>query len=344
MNEYSIATRKRRQNLLIVEGKHEKEELFWLIFRCFPEIEIDMNDVWVYGTNIYVLYEDITKEYDSEWAARGDDIDLPYVISKKQHSDNLCYKEDFTNIILVFDYERHDINFSEEKIQEMQKYFSDAADVGKLYINYPMIESYLHLKALPDNGYAKRKIPVSLQPGRKYKALVKAETVIEQFVKFPNRIDELFCSLFETCDLQKKDKCFDAVLNISNEKNVEEMLQDILQGQIEDTQLKTIKYKLNDWIQKAGYIHTGQTYWKYMREIFKQIVYHNICKANRIQNNQYQIEDTLYKKYFDKLDLCEILRIQNQASQDEQNGFIWVLNTCIFFIAEYNFSLLKNEN
>jgi hypothetical protein len=127
--------------------------LFWLIFKCFPEISIDIDDVWIYGTNIYLLYEDIKKEYDADWVERDEDIDLPYVISKKQHPEELRYKDDFTNIILVFDYERHDSKFSENKILEMQQYFSDAADMGKLYINYPMIELYIPTANTHLHGY-----------------------------------------------------------------------------------------------------------------------------------------------------------------------------------------------
>ena len=63
MNNYAVETRRRSRSLLVVEGKHEKDELFWLIFKCFPEMNIDINDVWIYGTNIYKLYEDIVKEY-----------------------------------------------------------------------------------------------------------------------------------------------------------------------------------------------------------------------------------------------------------------------------------------
>ena len=43
----------------------------------------------------------------------------------------------------------------------MQRIFMDATDIGKLYINYPMIESYQHLKCFPDDDYAERKIPVN---------------------------------------------------------------------------------------------------------------------------------------------------------------------------------------
>lgn len=83
MNNYKSEERNRNQTLLIVEGDHEKNKLFWLIFKCFPEINIDMNNVWIYGTNIYLLYEDIAKQYGINWAEEEMDIDLPFVISKK---------------------------------------------------------------------------------------------------------------------------------------------------------------------------------------------------------------------------------------------------------------------
>ena len=47
MNNYIGSVRKRGRTLLIVEGNHEKNELFKSIFRCFPEMNINMEDVWV---------------------------------------------------------------------------------------------------------------------------------------------------------------------------------------------------------------------------------------------------------------------------------------------------------
>ena len=47
MSKYKVQERKRNQTLLIVEGNHEKNELFWLIFKCFPEVDIDLNNVWI---------------------------------------------------------------------------------------------------------------------------------------------------------------------------------------------------------------------------------------------------------------------------------------------------------
>ena len=79
-----------------------------------------------------------------------------------------------------------------------------------------------------------------------------------------------------------------------------------------------------------------------MRNILKQIIWHNISKANKIQFGQYQIPANQYKEYFERLDLTKILEKQNLASRDAVTGFIWVLNTCLFFIAEYNFKLIED--
>lgn len=341
MNNYQGEIRKRSQTLLIVEGNHEKNELFWLIFKCFPEIGIDMDNVWIYGTNIYQLYEDIVKEYGVDWAEEEQDIDLPFVISKKQTPNNLRYKDDFTNIILVFDYERHDPYFSERKIVQMQNIFSDATDMGKLYINYPMIESYQHFKAIPDCDFAERKIPVSLQPGSRYKELVGRETVIKKVIDFPHRIDDLMNVHFGIVNEEIRQKCCEGILSISEAAHIEERLQEVLQNVITGDKQKTLIYQMNDWIDRVGYANRGQTYWQYVRMLLVEIIYYNVCKANRIQNNIYEIEVAHYKDCFENIDLGEILREQNIVSNNSE-GFVWVLNTGIFVIPDYNFSLMQS--
>lgn len=338
MSDFSIESRRTRgQNLLIVEGNHEKNELFWLIFKCFPEISISMNDVWIYGTNIYMLYEDIVNEYGADWAEV--DIDLPFVISKKKNFSTLRYKEDFINIILIFDYERHDTNFSEQKIVEMQNYFVDAADSGKLYINYPMIESYQHLMRLPDETYAERKISATLQPGAKYKSLVRKETIIAKYIDFPRKVEGLLREHFSICEEVWRE-CFEKILDLSEVDDLVEKIETILQGVMEEQQLKTAKYQFADLVSRMGYVNEGKSFWKYMRTIFQQIIVHNICKANKVQNGAYQIEATEYRNCFEELNLTEVLEKQNLFSRDVINGYIWVLNTCVFFVAEYNFALV----
>jgi len=341
MNDYIGETRIRGRNLLIVEGKHEKQELFWLIFQCFPEIGMDMENVWIYGNNIYVLYDDIVEAYGAEWT--GDDIDLPFIISKKQGMDRIQYKEDFRNIILVFDYERHDTNFSEAKILDMQNYFMDAADNGKLYLNYPMIESYQHLLRLPDPDYADRAVPVSMQPGAEYKKLVREESGIAKYVMFPHKVKQLLKEYFGTNEEQAWETCYDTILNLSDANGMDEKMQELFQEVMEDPRWKTAKYHFLHLVSQMGYAENGKTFWQYMREIFQQIVIHNICKAHRIQNSQYQIEKADLKNYFEEIDFAEILAKQNESSRDNAQGFIWVLNTCILFVAEYNFDMVFRQ-
>jgi len=343
MNNYLAEVRKRSQTLLIVEGNHEKNELFWLIFKCFPEIGIDMDNVWIYGTNIYMLYEDIVKEYGVDWAEEEMDIDLPFVVSKKYAPNKLRYKDDFTNVILVFDYERHDPNFSETKIEQMQKAFSDATDMGKLYINYPMIESYQHLKAIPDCAFAERRIPVSLQPGSRYKELVGQETVIRKLVDFPHRVDDLLNEHFQITNEDIRKRCCEDILNFSEAEHIEEKLQEIFKNTTAGSSQRTLIYQMKDWLNRAEYANKGQTYWQYARNLLVEIIYHNICKANRIQNDVYDIEVEKYKECYENLDLGEILKIQNVSSNNSE-GFVWVLNTCVFVIPDHNFSLLHMSN
>lgn len=336
-NENWKEARKRRKNLLIVEGNHEKNELFGLIFKCFPEINIDMEDIWIYGTNIYMLYEDIVKEYECDWNEQ--DVDLPYVISKKKDKDNIQYKNDFTNIILIFDYEHHDPNFDEDKILKMQKYFADSADVGKLYINYPMIESYQDFTSIPDNNFENSRISVILQPGAQYKSMVK-DTVVAKSVDLRRKMREILIERFAVEDNGICDNCVDELLKISSEHNLITAIEDKLNNVVGVKNLNTAKYQFKDLLCKFSYISNGYSYWDYMRYMIKQIVIHNICKANKIQNGVYQISCDEYKQCFEQLDLERILQIQNEASRDEQNGYIWVLNTCVFVIADYNFSLV----
>lgn len=339
MNNYSIETRQRGRSLLIVEGKHEKDELFWLVFKCFPELNIKMEDIWIYKTNIYKLHADIVKEYGNDWSRDEIDVDLPFVISKKEHPETICYRNDFTNIILVFDYERHDPEFSEEKILEMQQCFVDSTDMGKLYLNYPMIESYLHLKSIPDEGYLKRCIPVSLQPGDRYKELVKYESIIRKTIVFPHKIDDLLKGKkYQVSNADKRHECCNEILELSD-NTFEQKLEEILHIVGDEKKEMTLKYQLKDWILKIGYTCENMTYWKYMRKVFQEIVYHNIRKADKIQNEN--INENDIRKQFERIDLSQILNIQNQVSRNEQTGFIWVLSTCILFIPDYNFKLAE---
>ncbi len=340
MSSYEfIKPRSRGKTLIIVEGNHEKNVLFQLLFKSFPELDIEIDNVWIYGTNIYGLYNLIVREYDDDW--NYFDIDLPYIVSKNKNGMEIQYKRDFTNIFLVFDYERHDPNFSEEKITKLQKYFSDSTDMGKLYINYPMIESYQHLEMGKEDEYINAMIPVSLQPGEKYKASVR-DNYIAQLVNYIERIPRLLKEHYGLSP-NATSVCVDKIFLISNQQNCKEQIRQILSDNISSEYISTATYQLNDWLQKMNYINVGTNLYKYLRVLFIKIIKWNIIKARRIVMFDTMCSIDKWYECLESIDLVDILQKQNEYSRDFVNGIIYVLNTCVFLVADYNYKLLEQE-
>ena len=76
-----------------------------------------------------------------------------------------------------------------------------------------------------------------------------------------------------------------------------------------------------------------------MYGVFQQIICHNICKADKIENKEMADQEELREK-FERIDLIQILNLQNEANKNEETGFIWVLSTCTFLIPDYSFRLV----
>lgn len=83
----------------------------------------------------------------------------------------------YTDIYIVFDLDPHASKPDFEKARKLVEYFTSSSDMGKLFINYPMMQSYKHLKTLPDMEYAKRTVDISDIP--RYKELVSQEGMPE---------------------------------------------------------------------------------------------------------------------------------------------------------------------
>ena len=214
MSEYSPPARSNGKTLLIVEGDHEKDKLFPLLFRCFPELCIKPDDVWIYGTNIYMLNEEINKEYGTQnWEVF--DVDLPYLISRKENMTPLRYKRDYSNILIVFDYERQDTLFSEITVTRMQEYFSDPTNMGMLYLNYPMVEAYAHSACPPDPVYEGLCIQAAIQRGGEYKSQVK-NTYVTKWMSFPKKLREQLQKILEISGVDAEN-CVEKLLNSTDE-------------------------------------------------------------------------------------------------------------------------------
>lgn len=139
--------------LFVFEGNERAPRLYRTLERLyFPK----KNDYIIcsFGNNIYDLYNellayngdgDIVSIMRERLAARGDST-----LSGIRSSD-------ISEIFLFFDYDFQHSQLSLEEInlrvKEMLLLFADETENGKLYINYPMIESIGYTKELPDAHY-----------------------------------------------------------------------------------------------------------------------------------------------------------------------------------------------
>lgn len=150
--------------LLIVEGKTEKK--FFVQFAN----ELNVNcKIIPYRTNIHLLYRSL----------KADDFNVnikDVLLEKAETDEERCtLQQDFAYTYLIYDCEPHhsgkgDLRTVEERcadnlreVKEMLEYFTDETDPtrGKLYINYPMMESIKDCDAFFDEGYAKATVDIA---------------------------------------------------------------------------------------------------------------------------------------------------------------------------------------
>lgn len=115
--------------LFIVEGeKIEKEIVENLQKTILKEIKVEA--ICSFGNNIYELYE---KMMSSKY------LNVIELINEIKTKDYIS--DEFTDIILIFDYDGHAPKADDCKIIKMLRHFNNSTKNGKLYINYPMSES-----------------------------------------------------------------------------------------------------------------------------------------------------------------------------------------------------------
>lgn len=139
--------------LFVFEGKKREPQLYHALERLFFPKETDCI-ICSFGNNIYELYKQITQ--------LGDGADIVSVLRERLEGseDNplkdITTSSAFAEIYLFFDYDLHHCLPLEEinrRLREMLVLFNDETTNGRLYINYPMIESIRYTKELPDADY-----------------------------------------------------------------------------------------------------------------------------------------------------------------------------------------------
>jgi hypothetical protein len=181
---------KSRKILIIVEGEVAEVE----VFKRIGELFLDKNtrlEFFSYKTNIYDLYNKISALnplYVETISALKDMFPEDKEVSKWNQNS-------FSEIYLIFDYDLQDHRYKKEKLEEMLKLFSNETEKGKLYINYPMLESYRDHNNFNCNEFIERSFPIKDINSANYKKHILSCGYTKNLQHFTKRHFKQLCYL-----------------------------------------------------------------------------------------------------------------------------------------------------
>lgn len=155
---------RQRLILFIVEGEDVEVRLIEAAFHALGLR--DEHHIVPYRTNIHDLLDRLDRDYDGAYA----DIDIRLVLAAAHPEDRGLLLREYSDILLVFDYEPQDNRFNPERLADFARTFCESSGPGKLYLNYPMVESYKHFERFGDTDYLDSMVSVSEIQG--YKKMV----------------------------------------------------------------------------------------------------------------------------------------------------------------------------
>lgn len=165
--------------LFIVEGESDEVAFLDRLYsECFGKRSYD---VYTYKTNIHSLAQILYNEYPD--FDQGD-IDIQLVLKSKEEDEEKrkVLEQRYSDVYLIFDFEPHHDHPHFDTLKRMMVCFDDSTDRGKLFINYPMMQSYKHLKQLPDDSFSDR--TVAVEQCRSYKKIVGDESAYTDLSKY----------------------------------------------------------------------------------------------------------------------------------------------------------------
>lgn len=160
-------------NILIVVEGQKTEPLF---FKRIAEVYHLGFDIYCLKTNIYTLYTKM-KAYDF-------DADIKNILTELHPDEREKLSQKFAYTYLIFDCDAHhpkkhdnrkSIDILQDHFQKLEKmadYFIDETNpaIGKLYINYPMMESFRDCNFFFDDDYKSAEVEINDIPS--YKQIV----------------------------------------------------------------------------------------------------------------------------------------------------------------------------
>lgn len=170
---------KPKKILFILEGKNDEPDLIEKIMKIFYSKAV--HNYAVCEQNIHML---IAKMKDK----RGNldkNLDIKLVLQEGECDEEKIkiLKDDYTDIIIVFDLDPQNNITEYENIRLLLDYFNDSTEHGKLFINYPMMQAYKHLKKTETiEEFCNKK--VEILDGSDYKDIVDKESDFKQISKY----------------------------------------------------------------------------------------------------------------------------------------------------------------
>ena len=169
-----------RKILFICEGNNDEPHfLKKLMKESYPSYKYK---IYPYRTTIHVLASILSKYYPD---FDNGETDIQAILREIEEEANRkqLLSETFTDIILAFDFEpQHDHPYF-DIVRRMLLFYIDSSDMGKLYLNYPMMQSYKHHPELPDKDFLIRTAsPLN------YKELVGKESNFTDLTKYDYKL------------------------------------------------------------------------------------------------------------------------------------------------------------
>lgn len=167
--------------LIIVEGKRSEPRLVRQMMNVYG-LNIPY-EIFSFKDNLYSLHTLLF----AEPGEKRPNIQRLLLTRAKTERDISILNKRYSDILLIFDFDPQDSNYDENDLEEMMVYFANSNLHGKLYLNYPMVEAFHHLKYQNDREFLVRKVKKeTLERKGGYKRLVAKESLFKSLKKYPS--------------------------------------------------------------------------------------------------------------------------------------------------------------
>lgn len=165
--------------LFIVEGETDEVNFLGQLYSQWNRRQ--KYEIYSYKTNIHVLAQVLYDEYPN---FEEDEVDIKLLLCSMEQdsSQKEILLNKYRDVYLIFDFEPQHDNTHFDTVRRMLCFFDDSTNHGKLFINYPMMQSYKDFSKLPDDSFANK--CVSIEEARNYKQLVGERSLYSDLTKY----------------------------------------------------------------------------------------------------------------------------------------------------------------